>query len=175
MTEPRIEGSLGDLNHRDPARHAPSPGGSAGRFWIGLAVFIGVALAYPFYSYEVQQRLVARDVSTALVPAVAPAPAGPDGALSAAEQRQASIAARKAAEAPPEAQQKSVAVLGTTVAGGKRVVIVDLAGFSVAEGRAEICKQAAALYREPLAGASLRVQRHRGDSPAVDAGSVVCD
>jgi hypothetical protein len=175
MTEPRIEGSLRDTNQRAPAHAAPSTGVSAGLFWFGLAVFIGVALAYPFYSYQVQRRLAARDVSAALVPAVVPVPAEPDAPLTAAEERQAKIAAYRAAEAQPEVQQSTIAVLGTTMVGGKRVVIAELGGFSLAEARPLICQQAAALYRESLAGESLRVQRHRGSEPAVDAGKVVCD
>jgi hypothetical protein len=172
MTEPRIEGSLRDSIHRAPAS---APGGSAGRFWIGVAVFVGVALVYPFYSHEVERRLVARDVSAALVPTVVPAPAGAADGLSAAEQRQAAIAANRAAESMAESPDRGVAVLGTTMVGGKRTVIADLGGFSLAEARPLVCKQSAALFRESLAGVTLRVQRHRGTAPAVDAGSVVCD
>jgi len=55
------------------------------------------------------------------------------------------------------------------------MVIVKLGQASLVEARASICRQAAASFKQPLAGERLRVQRHRGAQPAVDVGSITCD
>ena len=162
MTDPRNEGS-------------PSPrGGSRGRFWIGVAVFLGVALAHPFYAYQVQKRLAARDAAAAFAPAREPT-STVASELTAAEQRQAFIAAQQAAQSTPVPAPKGAVVYGSTVVGKQKVVIADLGKSSLAEATPSLCQQAAALERVSVAGERVRVQRYRGAEPAEDIGEIVCE
>lgn len=170
MIDPRIEGSLGDLNFRAPARPTPRREEASGNFWLGVAIFIGVALAYPFYSYQVHAQLLAREMSTALTLADAEL-----AVLASQAQRDSREASSQTAARSASQRQRGVVVAGTTVIGDTRVVIVQLGQASVPEATAIICRQAEAYFNEPLAGERLRVQRHRGSLPAVDAGTIICD
>jgi hypothetical protein len=174
MTDPRIEGSLGDLNFRSSLRSAPSRREPSGNFWTGVAIFIGVALVYPFYSYKVQSQLLARELTVGME-----ALTGEVDAMEREAGRQA-VAASNAYAAQSAAQaaagrQRGVVVAGTTRVGRTRVVIVQLGQSGLSEAQPSICRQAAALFGERLSGERLRVQRHRGSQPALDVGTVVCD
>ena len=170
MTEPRIEGSFGDLKFRSPSRPAAARSEPDRNFWPGVAVFVGVALAYPFYSYHVHAQLAARDVSAAMTELT-----GQVDAMAAEAGRQAVMASNRASAQAAAGRQRGIVVAGTTVVGGTRVVIVQLGQAGVAEASAIICRQAAARFGEQLSGERLRVQRYRGSQPAVDAGTIVCD
>lgn len=170
MTDPRIEGPFDDLKFRGPVRHAPPNRDTSVHFWIGVVIFLLVALVYPFYSYQVQTRLAARDVAVALNQFN-----DQMGELANDARRQSEAASRASAAQVLAGRLRGVKVAGTTMVGGNRIVIVDLGQASLAEATDIICRQAAARYREPLSGQRLRVQRHRGRQPAVDAGTIVCN
>ncbi|MCX7032419.1 MAG: hypothetical protein NT046_00380 [Arenimonas sp.] len=170
MTDPRIEGSLGDLNFRSPGRSTPRREEAPDRFWLGVAIFIGVALVHPFYAYQVQSRLAERELSDALTEAGAEL-----GAYALQAQRQSREAVAQSAARAVSQRQSAVTVAGTTVVGETRIVIVHLGQATLREAKASICRQAAYQFKEPLAGERLRVQRHRGSLPAVDAGTIICD
>ena len=128
-----------------------------------------MALVYPFYSYNVHAQLAAGDVVVALTELT-----GQVDAMAAEAARQSAMVSNRAAAQAVAVRQRGVVVAGTTRIGSTRVVIVDLGGADLAEASPIICRQAAALYREPLSGEGLRVQRHRGSQPAVDAGTIRC-
>lgn len=169
MPEPRID-SLKDLQFRD--RGAPTRFQSAGpdRFWLAVAIFLVVAMLYPFYSYAVHSYLLAREVRAATAQASQELER-----FGANLRREAAESRRVAATEALRERQRGVSVAGTTVIGGRRIVIVNLGEASLAEARATICGQAERYFREPLAGERLHIQRHRGNRPAVDAGSIVCE
>ncbi|MFY2764647.1 hypothetical protein [Arenimonas sp. MALMAid1274] len=171
MTEPRIDdATLGDLRFRGPIRSNLPTSTSPGNFWLGVAIFLGVALVYPFYSHEVQSRLAARDVEAAVSEFTGQMDTMADDA-----QRQLQLAARDAAAQAAANRQRAVVVLGSTTVGGDRVVIVHLGQATMAEAQPSICRQAATQFGNSLSGEILRVQRHRGSRPAVDAGTIRCD
>lgn len=174
MTESRNEDSPGRLAVRPQPASVAARGPWTGYFWMGVAILIAVALAYPFYAHEIQRRLAARDVAAAVKPVTPPA-AAPVRAMTAAEERQAVIAARDAAAPVPAESQQGVRVMGTTFAGKNRAVIVQMGQASLAESKTSLCTQAANLFREDLSGVRLSVQRDRGTQPAEEAGTVTCD
>ncbi|HQZ32214.1 MAG TPA: hypothetical protein PLG89_10175 [Arenimonas sp.] len=90
-------------------------------------------------------------------------------------QQDSRVAAVASAARSVAQRQQGVVVAGTTMVGSNRMVIVKLGQASLGEARASICRQAAASFKQPLAGERLRVQRHRGAQPAVDVGSITCD
>ena len=173
MTDPRIEGSLGDLNFRAPARSMSRRIDPPSHFWLGVAIFIAVALAYPFYSYHVQSQLMAREIASALTDASTQMDGM--GRQAQRDSREIAMQAAHAAAQSAATRQGDVEVAGTTMVGGTRIVIVRLGQASLNEARANICRQAAASFDQPLAGERLRVQRHRGSRPAVDIGTVTCN
>ena len=46
MTDPRMSSDFSDITFRDRMRAAPKSRDVTGLFWIGVAIFIGVAAAY---------------------------------------------------------------------------------------------------------------------------------
>lgn len=170
MTEPRIESSLADLKFRGGSVNRTRSESSAHHFWTGVAIFLGVALAYPFYSYRVHDYLVSRDVEKALVDFTADMNAVAEDA-----RRESQAAAGRAAARAAEERMRGVMVAGTTIIAGNRIVIVSLGQASLPEAKAVICQQAAVRFREPLAGERLRIQQHRGSQPALDIGTITCD
>src|SRR3546814_1807711 len=91
------------------------------RFVIGLVVFVLVALLYPWYSYWVQARLVARDVTRAVEVMDAQLrselKAVDKRATQAAQRRQATVDRRRVA---------AVRVVGAMATSGRPGVIVDM-------------------------------------------------
>ena len=169
MPEPRID-SLSELQFRSRSQSGVRPAGPPDRFWTGVAIFILVAMAYPFYSYAVQTYLLARDVEAAAEIISS------EVERAAADARREVVESQRAAAAEAVRQrQRGVSVAGTTTIGGKRIVIVNLGRASLQEAKASICTQAERYFREPLAGEELHIQRHRGSQPAVDAGRIICD
>lgn len=167
MAEPRLDGPLADLKFRERVvSPAPAP---RDRFWLGTAIFLGVAAIYPFYSYHVQTRLAARDVAAAVDEFTKELG---DMADEADREQQAAVQ-RRSAQAR-EQRQRGVSLAGTTTVGGRRIAIVNLGSASLAEAEVTICRQASRQFGESLAGKQLRVQRHRGRQPSVDAGMITC-
>ncbi|HVI26765.1 MAG TPA: hypothetical protein VM576_11365 [Xanthomonadaceae bacterium] len=169
MTEPSDD--WGNVRFRRRARYAPdSPEDAASaRFTIGLIVFVGVALAYPWYAYWVQSRLLARDLAAGV--------AQVEQQLSAADAE----AARRLADlqrarhaASQRARVQAVRVMGAYPGADRPTVIVQLGTATLEESGATICRQAAAWLGRPVSGTLLRVQQHRGSAPALDIGNIRC-
>lgn len=139
------------------------------RFVIGLVVFVVVALLYPWYSYWVQMRLMARDLQQATEELGAQLKQEAEAA-NARTQREA---ARRQASATRQ-RIAGVRVLGAMITNGVPVVVVDMGEARLAESTRTICAQASARFGRSTAGMTLRVQSHRGRSPAVTIGSVHC-
>ncbi|MDN5781878.1 MAG: hypothetical protein L0H23_07620 [Luteimonas sp.] len=139
------------------------------RFLIGLVVFVVVALLYPWYSYQVQTRLAARDL-TRVVEAVdfqvrSELKAVEGQARQAAQRSQATVDRRRVA---------AVRVVGAMATSGKPVVIVNMGEAGLSESRATICRQASRWLKRSTSGMTLQVQSHRERLPAVSIGSVDC-
>lgn len=169
MPEPRID-SLADIQFRSRAMPAVLRPDRPDRFWVGVGIFLLVAMAYPFYSYAVHSYLVAREFREAAARADAEMER-----FNANLRREAAESQRVAAAEALRTRQRGVSVAGTSIIGGKRVVIVNLGQASLAEAKATVCAQAERYFREPLAGEELHIQRHRGKQPAIDAGTIICD
>lgn len=152
-------------------RHAQgSPEDNANsRFVIGLVVFVLVALLYPWYSYEVQTRLAARDLARVVEQFDAELRSQTKAAADRAEQ-----AEQRRLDAADRRRVAGVRVVGAMAASGQPVVIVDMGKAELWESQATICRQAARWLKRPTAGTTLHVQSHRGRSPAVTIGSVDC-
>lgn len=139
------------------------------RFGIGIAVFLAVALVYPWYDYAVSAYLLKRDLEEA---AVEIAKAGEEGLRDMRKQT------AQAAEASRREEQRrrvgKVRIKGVSDGPTGHVVIVDLGAASVLESEKTICRQTEAWLRRNLADTTLVVQRYRGNAPAIDAGVVVC-
>ena len=170
MTDQETEKDWGNVRYRPVSRrHAAAGDEASSRFVIGLVVFIAVALVYPWYSYWVHSTLMARDMQLAVQ-------AMGDEVERGVQQMQAATAQqrqRTAAEAR-QARIAAVDVMGATAASGGPVVIVRMGNASLDEAGETICAQAERWLRAPVAGQTLRVQRHRGNAPALDVGRVRC-
>lgn len=139
------------------------------RFWIGLLVFLFVALAYPWYSYWVNARLLASDLQAA------GEEIGRQLEASSAQIRRQSMAdAVRQQAATQQARIASVRVVGTIPGAKGPTAIVQLEQGELAEAAATICRQTEYMLGSSLAGKALRVQRHRGSRPALDVGSIRC-
>lgn len=167
MAEPRMEGPLAELKFRE--RVASPPPAPRDRFWLGVAILLGVAAIYPFYSYHVHTRLAARDVAAAVGEFTKELGEMADEA----DREQQAAAHQRSAQALAQ-RQRGVSLAGTTIVGGRRIAIVNLGSATLTEAEATICRQASRQFGESLAGQQLRVQRHRGRQPAVDAGTITC-
>lgn len=149
---------------------AGSPDDNAdARFWIGLLTFLLVALAYPWYSYWVNTRLLASDLQAA----------GEEigrqiEASNAQIRRQSMAQAARQRAANQQARIASVRVVGTIPGANGPIAIVQLGQAELTEASATICRQTAYMLGSSLAGRALRVQRHRGSRPALDVGSIQC-
>ena len=170
MTDQDLGKDWGNVRYRPVSRRHAAAGDEAGsRFVIGLVVFIAVALLYPWYSYWVHSALMARDMQQAVQSMGEEVERGVQQMQAAtAQQRQ-----RTAAEAR-QARIAAVDVMGATAASGGPVVIVRMGNASLDEAGETICAQAGRWLRAPVAGRTLRVQRHRGNAPALDLGRVRC-
>lgn len=139
------------------------------RFVIGLAIFVFVALAYPWYSYWVQTRLFAHELreAAATMDSQMKRELGKAGShmQQQAAQTRAAVARRRAG---------GIRVMGAMATSSGPVVIVDLGEAGLAEGAPAICRQATGWLGRSTSGQRLRVQAYRGRSPAEDVGSVDC-
>lgn len=139
------------------------------RFWIALLVFLTVALAYPWYSYWVNARLLTHDLQSAGEELSRQIDAGN------AELRQQSMAAAaRREESDRQRRLASVRVVGTIPSRSGMIAIVRLERVELPEASATICRQAGVMLGSDLTGQLLRIQRHRGNQPALDVGSIRC-
>jgi ribosomal protein S12 methylthiotransferase accessory factor YcaO len=91
-------------------------------------------------------------------------------------------AANKEAErwhsAALELQEKQrvagVRVMGVSSGGDLPTVLVSLSNSNAYEAERTICQQAGAWLNKNVSGTTLRLQRHRGNQPAADAGEITC-
>lgn len=158
---------FGSRSHRPAAESAEDRAQS--RFVVGIAVFLGVALAYPWYAYWVNARitLYALEVATQEL--------GREAQRADAEARSRQVAASEARSTADRSRRiDAVRVVGATRTRNGPVAIVQLGDATAGEAAQRICRQAEGLLREPLDGETLRVQRHRGAAPALDVGRVRC-
>lgn len=139
------------------------------RFVTGLVVFLAVAIAYPWYSYWVQSRLLAYEVTTGLQQV------GDEFAAASARQQQESARVEQARrETTARERVAAVRVMGASDGTAGPVVVVNLGQAGVGESTAQICQQARFFLGRPLHGERLRLQRYRGTQPTTDAGTVYC-
>ena len=162
---------LGNIRFRPRSRYAESsPEDIAStRFAIGVAVFLVVALAYPWYSYWVQSHLLARDIEVATESLGAQVNAGVEEVA-----RQSAEAAARQSAARDQRRRASARVVGATMTRGKPVVIVDLGQTTIGESRAVICRSAAGWLGQSVSGKAVHVQRYRGRLPAISSGDIRC-
>jgi hypothetical protein len=152
--------------YRWPA--APEAGAER-RLGTALLVFVVVALAWPWYAWFVQDYLDRRMM------AAAAAQIDAELAGQARQLQRAQSQAQRARAAQSRAQRiAAVQVAGVGDTGAEPVVVVRLGESNPEEARAVICRQAADWLRRPTAGTRLRIQRHNGDQPAIDAGTLQC-
>lgn len=142
---------------------------ASARFAIGLAVFIGVALVYPWYSYWVQSRLLGRELQESarqLEDQTRDELREFNAQMQQSAQRREAAARRHRIDA--------VQLVGASMSGATPVVVVKLGTASVVESSPVICRQAASWLGRSTTGMRLRVQAHRGNAPAVDVGVISC-
>lgn len=139
-------------------------------FWLGVSIFLLVALVYPWYSYWVVTHLLARDAEAAV--------AELDSQMKVAQQRAQQVAAEQQAAAQ-ERQRRSYAaavrVMGISPSGDRPTVLVDFGRSNVVDAGDVICVQAARWLHRDLSGQVITLQRYRGDQPAMSAGDLACE
>ena len=139
------------------------------RFVTGVAIFIAVALAYPWYSYWVNARITAYALE-----AVSDDLHRQSRRSQALAQQRNVIARQQQADEDYRRRTGAVRVVGTTNTRTGPVAIVQLGASNIEEAKDVICRQSEAMLQEPLDGRMLRIQRHRGNAPSLDAGEVRC-
>lgn len=142
---------------------------SSSQFWIAVAIFFTVALAYPWYSYRVNAFLLTRDLEAA----------GREFArISDENLREVQKQAAQSSEASKREQQRrriaSVKIMGVSDGPNGQVVIVDMGSASLDEAQLTICRQASTWLKSDVIGTMLTVQRYRMNQPVLDLGVVRC-
>jgi len=145
-----------------------SPDEAWARFVIGVLVFVGVAAIYPWYSYSVQSRLIAKDAE-----ATAEVLGQQAAELEQRLAQQWSAAQPQPVQTAMPAPTRMVRVVGVSQSRSGPVAIVELDGAEPDGYVGLICRQASLMLRTSVEGRPLRIQRHRGNSPAQEAGRVL--
>ncbi len=147
------------------------------RFWLGFIFFVIVALAYPWYEYQVNKWLLAKDLEVVTEELSEQADAA-QRKLS-AQMRNAQEQSRLAQVQMREQQQRrrlaKIKVMGTSGTGARLVMIVEMGNTDLPEAHDTICRQARVLFGHDFGGQPLRIQKYRGNQPAVDIGSINCE
>jgi hypothetical protein len=160
--EPRHEPDLQQLTFRRAPRWSEPV--SDGRFSIGVAIFLLVALAYPWYSYWVQTRLLARDIEQG-VEQLSDTVDNEKRQVSQQDEEQSRFAREQAI------RQRIAAVRVTGVSeGSPPLAVVDLGQSDFLEADETICRQAGAWLHRSVSGKVIRVQglRPRGSNSAIN-------
>jgi hypothetical protein len=152
--EPTTGADLQGVTFRRPPRWTEPV--SDGRFALGIAIFLLVALAYPWYSYWVQAHLMARDVRTGLE-AFTGAMDRESDAVQGQAQVQVQVAGRESAEVAQRRRLAQVRVSGISE-GDPPLVVVQLGRSNLSEADALICRQAEPWLKRELSGRVIRVQ-----------------
>ncbi len=155
-------------NVRFARRHKQHVDARSSRFATAVIVFLLVALVYPWYSYWVSAFLLKREMQIAAIEFDRAAN------MVIAESNHALAVSLDAARADAlRSRVASVQVMGV-VAGNPSTAIVQFGASNVDEAQYEICRQALAWLGKPMPGKVLRVQRHRGNQPALDVRTIAC-
>lgn len=136
---------------------------------LAVIVFVAVALAYPWYSYWVHAHLLSRDMQAAAVEfnkqarALESAASTPWQTLSALSD----VPVARAVSTP-------IRLMGISEGTSGAVLVAELGDSSLADARDSLCFQASRWSGRSSSGRAFRVQRYRGNAPAVHAGSIQC-
>ncbi len=171
VDEPIKEREWGNVRFRGSRRtsEASTDDNADSRFWIGLSVFLMVALAYPWYSYWVNAQLLSRSFQEAADSF------GRELNVAARQTRQArAVSTAQTQEYERESHIANVRVVGVSRNRAGPVAIVRLGNAGLAESTLTICRQSEVMLGDTLDGQSLRVQRHRGSQPAISVGNIRC-
>lgn len=169
MPEPRIAPDWDDLNFRRPVSSPSRPGEGSRLFVTGVAIFIGVALVYPWYSFMVHAKMTAWMLEAGARELTAQVQAE---VRESAEELQAQQVIR--AESNQRERLRRVSLAGTSTVQGQRLVIVSLGSANLSEATPTVCRLAERRFKVSLSGERLRVQVLQGSRPAYEAGGIVC-
>lgn len=169
-------GNLRFRRDRHRRMHSGEADPAQTRFVTRLAVFIAVALIYPWYSYRVQSYLVARDLDVPVEQFVDEIEAASEEVLAEIARREQAAVRQAQVRRQSEGRQRTagVRVMGITDGRNGLVVVVDLGQASIGQAAAQICSQTERSVGRRLDGAAIRLQRYRGSQPALDAGKIRC-
>lgn len=156
-----------DLSFRRRARVAGDSNDP--RFAIGIGVFVLVALLFPWYAYEVVSYSLERDTVKALNQIGVETQQYINEANEVSQRQQAA-----SAEHQMRQRIAGVRVMGVSTGGNKPTVLMALGNSNIYEAQNAICKQAVQWLGKNVTGTQLRIQRHQGRNPAVDAGEIAC-
>lgn len=140
-----------------------------GRWWTAVAIFLAVALAYPWYSYQVNAFLFARDTEAAI---------SEFARVSEESLKDMKKQLAQSADASRREQRRkrieSVRIKGVSDGPHGPVVIVEMGDASLNESQDSICRQASHWLKMKLTNTTLTIQRYRLNQPALDLGIVTC-
>jgi len=161
---------LDDATFRQRARtRNEAESGAWARLWIAIGAALLLAVAFPFYAYEVQSRLLERDAKRLLLQAEAELRAvGEQFARDAASQQS------QARQATFQQRLAAVRVVGISDAGGVPTVMAELQGLTARQAAGPLCAQAQRWLRRPVTGQALNIRAARGQRPAEEAGTLRC-
>lgn len=167
--EPSARPDLQGITFRQPPRWAAPA--SDGRFGLGVAIFLVVALAYPWYAYWVQSHLLARDLQAG-VEEFSASMDKVDGQLRAglAESQQRS---RETQQQTIDGRIAAVRVTGVSE-GDPPLVIVQVGGSNVWESRTRVCSQGEAWLERSLSRRRVRVQAVHPSGRAGEIQELAC-
>jgi hypothetical protein len=157
------------FDRRPRGSHASDVDAGATRFAIGISTFLVVALLYPWYSYWVNSRLLARDVTAGLEALLG------EEREDEKQAREHSVRLQELARAQLEHDRIGrVSVRGISEQGGLTIAIVDLGSVRLGEARDTICQQVRR-WRGRGSFEAVQVRRFRGTAPALTVGTIRCD
>jgi hypothetical protein len=168
--EPTTGADLQGVTFRRPPRWTEPATDS--RFALGVAIFLLVALAYPWYSYRVQAYLMARDMRAGFE-AFTGAMNRESDAVQAQAQLQVAQADRESAEVAQRRRLAQVRVSGIST-GDPPLVVVQLGTSNLSEADALICRQAEPWLKRELSGRVIRVQGIHASGRTGTIQKVVC-
>jgi hypothetical protein len=136
------------------------------RFVQGAVLFVVVTLAYPWYAYWVQSRLLAADANRALSAIEEEIRALPDAADI--------MIGEPAPTLPIQVRSAAPRILGVSEGAALSVIVADLHGSSLDAATTQLCAEAVRWTRRPIAGRTFRVQAYHRSQPATTVGTIRC-
>jgi len=164
--EPTHEPDLQNLTFRRSPRWSEPT--TDGRFSIAVAIFLAVALVYPWYSYWVQTHLLARDLENGLKE------------FSTSVERDTrefdSRMAQQSRDSAESDQRRRIAAVHVTgVSDGQPpLAVVDLGRSNFMEADETICRQTAMWLHRSVSGSVIRVQRLKSYGSATVIEEMAC-